>query len=169
MLDRGLGFWRRTDWLARTATTAAVTLVAVGVTVAAPGEPGHRRVDLLAVGVLLVASLAVGAAGRFPRLAFAASLAGVGAYQALDYSIQSPYFLPLFLTAYAAGLAGGRVQALAFALTGFLVFLAAGLASVLARLTPSPACGDRRAWGCLQRAASSRASSEECIGRSTVI
>src|SRR5437763_802999 len=64
MLDRGLGFWRRTDWLARTATTAAVTLVAVGVTVAAPGEPGHRRVDLLAVGVLLVASLAVGAAGQ---------------------------------------------------------------------------------------------------------
>jgi len=129
MFDRGLGFWRRTDWLARTATTAAVTLVAVGVTVAAPGEPGHRRVDLLAVGVLLGASLAVGAAGRFPRLAFAASLAGVGAYQGLDYSIQSPYFLPLFLTAYAAGLAGGRVQALAFALTGFLVFLAAGLAS----------------------------------------
>ncbi|HEX6348947.1 MAG TPA: sensor histidine kinase [Candidatus Dormibacteraeota bacterium] len=129
MLDRGLRFWRRSDWLGLIGTTAVVTLVAVGVIVAAPGEPGRRQTDALGIAAILVASLSVAATRRFPRLAFAVSLAGVGLYQGLGYSIQSPYFLPLFFTGYAAGLRGGRLQALGFAAAEIVVFLIAGVAS----------------------------------------
>ena len=117
----------RTEWLGQLAITAAVTVVTVGVTAAAPNQAGQRQVDLRALGLLLCASLAVGASRWFPRASFVVSLLGVGAYQALGYPFQSPYFLPLLFTGYAAGLPARRLQTAGQALLAIAVLAAAGL------------------------------------------
>jgi signal transduction histidine kinase len=85
--------------------------------------------DFIGVGLLLVASLSVAADRRYPRAAFAVSLALIAAYQGVGYSVQSPFFLPLVFTAYSAGLGAGRGLAAAYALISFAVFGATGFLS----------------------------------------
>lgn len=97
----------------RLAMTGAVAIVTVWASIAASG--GRRTQDWGGLGLLLLASLAVAAAGRYPRWAYWVSLACVAAYLARGYGIQAPFFLPVIFTAYSVGHASRRLEAAAYA------------------------------------------------------
>src|SRR5262249_9480220 len=87
-----------------------------------------RALDSLGVMLLLVGSVPVALAGRWPVAMYLVALVGIDVYQALGYTVTSPYFLGLLLTAYAAAAPGRWRRSAALALLSCPLFVLGGLA-----------------------------------------
>lgn len=123
----------RMGWLIRGLAGAVLALLAIGVAVGEQGRyPDVRPLDAIGVLLLLGASLPLVMSRRWPIAAYLIALVSVGAYLALGYTINSPYFLGLMCTAYAAALPGQRWQSTGLALLALPI--SAGGAAVRGQL-----------------------------------
>lgn len=92
-------------------------MLAIGVAVGEQGRyPDVRPLDAIGALLLLGGTLPLVMSRRRPVAAYLITLVSVGAYLALAYTINSPYFLGLMCTAYAAALPGQRWQSIGLAL-----------------------------------------------------
>lgn len=107
----------RIGWVVPAAGAAIIALLAIGV---AFGEQGRfsavRSLDALGVALLLCGSLTVVISRAWPIAAFLITLIAIGTYVAVGYTINSPYFLGLLVTAFSAAAPGHRWQSAGLAL-----------------------------------------------------
>jgi len=113
-------------WVRPVLTVAVAGLIGAGGTAGGPHRTG-RAADAVAIALVLLAALASGFARRWPMPSLAIALASTVAYLGLDYPIDSPYFIPLGVTAYFSAAAVARVRAAVFAALTLALFTAAGL------------------------------------------
>src|SRR5438132_7650797 len=107
------------------AILTAVVLMALAIGVSAAEEarnPQQRLLDPLGIGLLMAGSLPVAVARRWPVAAYLVALIAIGGYQALGYTINSPYFLGVLVTAYTAAAPGHRQRSGLLALVAFPVY-----------------------------------------------
>lgn len=98
-----------------------LAVVLAGLTTAVPVHPGYRQTDALAVGLALLASLALAFRRRAPMLTLAASLAPVLVYQARAYE-GGPALLAPLVALYTIATVESRRRSLALGvLTGVLM------------------------------------------------
>ena len=101
----------RLSWIVPASAAAILALLAVGV---AAGEearnPPLRLLDPSGIALLLAGTLPVAVSRRWPRAAYLVAMISIGIYQALGYTIDSPYFLGVMFTAYAAAAPDKRRQ-----------------------------------------------------------
>jgi signal transduction histidine kinase len=102
-------------WMWPAITAVAVGLIAVGGTGFGSHRFGLRPLDALGVALLTVAASGTLYAWRWPEVALSVSLGCTVVYFAAGYPTDSPFFLPLAVTAYASGGPGGRLRAAVFA------------------------------------------------------
>jgi signal transduction histidine kinase len=111
-------------WPISALAAAALALLAIGVAV---GEQGRfadmRPLDGLGVATLLGGCLPLLLSRRRPVAAYLITLISIGAYEALEYTINSPYFLGLLFTSYAAAAPGHRWRSTGLALLSLPIFL----------------------------------------------
>ncbi len=101
----------RLPWIVPVSTAAPLALLAVAVAVGEEGRnPQLRLLDPSGITLLLAGSLPVAVSRRLPRAAYLVAMISIGAYQALGYTISSPYFLGVLFTAYAAAAPHKRRQ-----------------------------------------------------------
>ena len=126
----------RTRWLVSALAAAVLAVLAIGV---AMGEQGRfadvRPLDGPGVGLLLGGSLPLVVSRRWPIVAYLIALMSIGAYQALGYTINSPYFLGLLFSAYSAATPGKWWQATGLALLAFPI--SAASAALRGQLEPT--------------------------------
>ena len=107
----------RMGWVVSASEAAIIALLAIGVAFGEQGRfPNVRPLDVLGVALLLGGSAPVVMSRRWPIGAFLTTLVSIGAYVALGFTINSPYFLGLLITAFAAAAPGHRWQSAGLAL-----------------------------------------------------
>jgi signal transduction histidine kinase len=104
-------------------TAAALAALGIGVAAAEQGRLSQLRgLDVVGIALLLGGSLPVAFARRWAVAGYLVALASIGTYQALGYTIQSPYFLGVLLTGYRAAAPGHRLRSTALALLAFPLY-----------------------------------------------
>src|SRR5262249_41087959 len=99
----------RLSWILPVSTAALLAVLAVGVAVGEEGRnPQLRLLDPPGIMLLLTGSVPVAVSRLWPRAAYLVAVISIGAYQALGYTINSPYFLGVLFTAYAAAASDKR-------------------------------------------------------------
>ena len=113
----------KVGWARSIVTAVVLAALAVGVAIGEQGRnPEQRPLDLVGLALLLGGSLPVSVSRRWPRGAYLVTLGSIGAYQALGYTINSPYFLGILFTAYAAAAAEHRWRSAVLALLALPAF-----------------------------------------------
>jgi signal transduction histidine kinase len=107
-------------WVWPVLTAMVLSALAAGVAAAEQGRvPQQRALDPLGIALLLAGSATVAVPKRWSVPTYLVALVSVSAYQALGYTIQSPYFLGVLLTGYRAAEQGHRRRTALLALLGF--------------------------------------------------
>jgi signal transduction histidine kinase len=107
----------RIGWLISASVATVLAVLAIGVAIGEQGRfPDVRSLDAVGVALLLGGTLPVVMSRRWPLAAYLVTLISIGTYQAMGYTINSPYFLGLLFTAYAAPKADRRWESAGLAL-----------------------------------------------------
>jgi len=107
----------RIGWLIRALAAAVLAVLAIGVAIGEQARfPAVRPLDVPGVILLLGGCVTVILSRRWAVTAYLIALSSIGAYQSLGYTINSPYFLGLLFTAYAAAGPGHRWRSTGLAL-----------------------------------------------------
>ena len=110
----------RFSWVGPVVTALVLAALAVGVAAAEQGRgPQLRVLDPLGIALLLAGSATVALPKRWAAPAYLVALVSISAYQALGYTVQSPYFLGLLLSGYRAAEHAHRRRTAVLALLGF--------------------------------------------------
>jgi signal transduction histidine kinase len=114
-------------WMWPAVAALAVGVIGVFGSIGGDHRLGIRRPDALGVALLAAAASGVLFARRWPEAALALSLGCTVLYFAAGYPTDSPFFLPLAVTAYQSGAAGARARAGVFAAAVLASFAALAL------------------------------------------
>jgi signal transduction histidine kinase len=113
----------RLVWITPVLTAVVLTALAVGVSLGEEARnPQLRLLDPVGIALLLAGSMPVALSRRWPQAAYLVSMGSIGVYQALGYTINSPYFLGVLFTGYAAAAPGRRSRSAVLALLAFPIY-----------------------------------------------